>query len=345
MNFSQCLVNATVCNGTSCLPSPDRYNEILNLVLSTVLTVLLALVMFSMGCTVEAPKLWGCIKRPWGILVGFICQFGIMPLTAFVLSLAFKIHPQALAVLIMGCCPGGTGSNIIVYWLEGDMDLNMNYTTISFILCIDNNFVKLCMFLFYWLHQLKSVFFYNSLCITLATLIIPVLGVYVKQRWPNKAQVILEIGSITGAVLIVIIAVAGGVLYNGSWATAYELWIIGTLFPLTGYSLGFFLPYIAGQPWYRCRTVALETGCQNTQLCTTIIQLSFTPDQLSLMFTFPLIYSVFQLVFAFILVGQHILYSEIKSSNQEKSLKITDITKEKQPDEMDTSTALETTEL
>nr|XP_005994556.1 PREDICTED: LOW QUALITY PROTEIN: ileal sodium/bile acid cotransporter [Latimeria chalumnae] len=329
MNFSQCLVNATVCNGTSCLPSPDRYNEILNLVLSTVLTVLLALVMFSMGCTVEAPKLWGCIKRPWGILVGFICQFGIMPLTAFVLSLAFKIHPiQALAVLIMGCCPGGTGSNIIVYWLEGDMDLKYDNRRIFF-------------------------FNYSFACITLATLIIPVaLGVYVKQRWPNKAQVILEIGSITGAVLIVIIAVAGGVLYNGSWATAYELWIIGTLFPLTGYSLGFFLVEgVAGQPWYRCRTVALETGCQNTQLCTTIIQLSFTPDQLSLMFTFPLIYSVFQLVFAFILVGLYYIYETVFSRNEEKvespyAFKNDVLSiEEKQPDEMDTSTALETTEL
>ncbi|XP_064413703.1 LOW QUALITY PROTEIN: ileal sodium/bile acid cotransporter [Latimeria chalumnae] len=306
MNFSQCLVNATVCNGTSCLPSPDRYNEILNLVLSTVLTVLLALVMFSMGCTVEAPKLWGCIKRPWGILVGFICQFGIMPLTAFVLSLAFKIHPiQALAVLIMGCCPGGTGSNIIVYWLEGDMDLNISMTACSTIL--ELGMMPLCLYIYtkMWVESDTIQILYDSIGITLATLIIPVaLGVYVKQRWPNKAQVILEIGSITGAVLIVIIAVAGGVLYNGSWATAYELWIIGTLFPLTGYSLGFFLVEGVGSSWTKCRTVALETGCQNTQLCTTIIQLSFTPDQLSLMFTFPLIYSVFQLVFAFILVGR-----------------------------------------
>lgn len=53
----------------------------------------------------------------------------------------------------------------------------------------------------------------------------------------------------------------------------------------------------------RCRTVALETGMQNTQLCTTIVQLSFTPEQLALMFTFPLIYSIFQLAFAVIFVG------------------------------------------
>ncbi|KAK1167951.1 ileal sodium/bile acid cotransporter-like [Acipenser oxyrinchus oxyrinchus] len=119
-----CSVNATVCNGMSCLVPSSNYNEILSLALSTVLTVLLAMVMFSMGCNVEAAKLWGHIKRPWGIFVGFLCQFGIMPLAAFLLALAFQVQPiQAIAVMIMGCCPGGTGSNIISFWVDGDMDL------------------------------------------------------------------------------------------------------------------------------------------------------------------------------------------------------------------------------
>lgn len=85
---------------------------------------MLALVMFSMGCNVELQKFWAHIKRPWGIFVGFLCQFGIMPLTAFLLSLAFDVLPiQAVVVMIMGCCPGGTASNVIAYWVDGDMDL------------------------------------------------------------------------------------------------------------------------------------------------------------------------------------------------------------------------------
>lgn len=63
------------------------------------------------------------------------------------------------------------------------------------------------------------------------------------------------------------------------------------------------LKRLSSQPPRRCRTVALETGMQNTQLCSTIVQLSFTPEELNLVFTFPLIYSVFQLLFAAILLG------------------------------------------
>lgn len=54
---------------------------------------------------------------------------------------------------------------------------------------------------------------------------------------------------------------------------------------------------------FRCRTIALETGFQNSQLCSTIIQLSFSFKELELMFAFPLIYSIFQLVVAIIFVG------------------------------------------
>lgn len=53
----------------------------------------------------------------------------------------------------------------------------------------------------------------------------------------------------------------------------------------------------------RCRTIALETGMQNAQLCSTITQLSFSAADLELMFAFPLIYSIFQLVVAGIMVG------------------------------------------
>ncbi|KAJ1115915.1 hypothetical protein NDU88_004135 [Pleurodeles waltl] len=271
---------------------------------------MLALVMFSMGCTVNAKKFWGHIKRPWGIIVGFLCQFGIMPLTGFVLSFIFNIHPiQAVVVLIMGCCPGGTGSNILAYWVDGDMDLSISMTTCSTLLAL--GMMPLCLFIYtkIWVDSNSIVIPYDSIGISLATLVIPVgFGMLVNHKWPKAAKIILKVGSISGAILIVLIATVGGILYQGSWLIAPELWIIGTIFPAAGYTFGFFLAYVAGQSWRRCRTVALETGLQNTQLCTTIVQLSFTPEQLSLMFTFPLIYSIFQIVFAAIILGGYRLY-------------------------------------
>lgn len=316
-NFSVCPPNATVCEGDSCLAPESNFNAILSVVMSSVLTTLLALVMFSMGCNVEIHKFLGHIRRPWGIFVGFLCQFGIMPLTGFILSVAFGIIPvQAVVVLIMGCCPGGTASNILAYWVDGDMDLSVSMTTCSTLLAL--GMMPLCLFLYTktWVDSGTIVIPYDSIGTSLVALVIPVsIGMFVNYKWPPKAKIILKIGSIAGAVLIVLIAVIGGVLYQSAWIIEPKLWIIGTIYPIAGYSLGFILARIAGQPWYRCRTVALETGMQNTQLCSTIVQLSFSPEDLNLVFTFPLIYSVFQIVFAAILLGIYVAYKKCCGKN------------------------------
>ncbi|XP_024661261.2 ileal sodium/bile acid cotransporter-like [Maylandia zebra] len=301
---------ATACSGTDCLVPPSNFNAILGVVMSTVLTIMLAMVMFAMGCTVEAAKLWGHIKKPWGIIIGFLCQFGIMPFTAFALSLAFGVQAvQAVVIIIMGCCPGGSNSNIICYWLDGDMDLSLSMTACSSLLAL--GMMPLCLLIYtsVWTSSDTIKIPYDSIGITLAALIIPIgVGMYVKHRWPEMAKKILKVGSIVGLVLIIIIAVIGGVLYQSSWTIAPSLWIIGTIYPFIGLSLGFFLARFVGQPWYRCRTIALETGIQNAQLCSTIVQLSFTPEELEKMFAFPLIYSIFQLVSALIFVGGFQLY-------------------------------------
>uniref|UniRef100_A0A3Q3XAF7 Ileal sodium/bile acid cotransporter n=1 Tax=Mola mola TaxID=94237 RepID=A0A3Q3XAF7_MOLML len=307
-----CDALATICSGADCIVSSSDFNEVLSLVLSTVLTIMLAMVMFAMGCTVEAKKLWGHIRRPWGIFIGFLCQFGIMPFTAFALALAFQVLPvQAIVIIIMGCCPGGTGSNIICYWLDGDMDLSISMTACSSVLAL--GMMPLCLLIYtsIWTATGTINIPYDSIGITLVSLLVPIaFGMYVKRRWPHVAKKILKIGSIGGFALIIIIAVVGGVLYQSSWVIAPSLWVIGTIYPFIGFGMGFLLARITGQPWYRCRTIALETGFQNSQLCSTIVQLSFSPAELEVMFAFPLIYSIFQLVVAVLFVGGYQLYKK-----------------------------------
>ncbi|XP_067301121.1 ileal sodium/bile acid cotransporter [Pseudorasbora parva] len=302
-----CPENATICSGTSCLVPRDPFNDILNVVMSTTLTVMLALVMFSMGCTVEARKLWVHIRRPWGIFIGFLCQFGIMPFTAFALSLIFNVLPvQAVVIIVMGCCPGGSSSNVFCYWLDGDMDLSISMTACSSILAL--GMMPLCLLIYttVWTSGDAIQIPFDSIAITLVSLLVPVgLGIYTKHRWPKVAKKVLKVGSVVGIILIIIIAVIGGVLYQSSWTISPSLWIIGTIYPFIGFGLGFLLARFVGQPWHRCRTIALETGMQNSQLASTITQLSFTPAELEVMFAFPLIYSIFQLVVAMLAVGIH----------------------------------------
>ncbi|XP_041086958.1 solute carrier family 10 member 6-like [Polyodon spathula] len=298
--------------------SDDR----LSFAFSVVLTVMLALVVFSLGCTLEVGKLWFHLRRPWGIIVGIVCQFGLMPLIAYLLSVGFSVKPaQAVAVLIMGCCPGGITSNMITYWTDGDMDLSIAMTSCSTVLGM--GMMPLCLYIYTqsWVQTGSIKIPYLNIGFTLVTLIAPVsCGVFVNYKWPRLAKIILKVGSVAGCLLIIVVGTASAVLYKGSWNTDTPVLIIGIIYPMIGYMSGFLLAVSVRQPWQRCRTIAMETGAQNVQICSTVLQLSFPPKQLVLMFTFPIIYGSFQLLDGLVIVAVYQIYKRIFQNNSADKL-------------------------
>ncbi|XP_032256630.1 solute carrier family 10 member 6 [Phoca vitulina] len=303
------------------LPVGPEVHGNLELVFTVVSAVMMGLLMFSLGCSVEFRKLWAHIRRPWGIAVGLLCQFGLMPLTAYLLAISFSLKPaQAIAVLIMGCCPGGTISNIFTFWVEGDMDLSITMTTCSTVAAL--GMMPLCLYLYTssWNLEQNLTIPYQNIGITLVCLTIPVaFGIYVNYRWPKQSKIILKIGAIVGGVLLLVVAVAGVVLAKGSWNSDITLLTISFIFPLIGHVTGFLLALLTHQSWQRCRTISLETGAQNIQMCVTMLQLSFTAKQLVQMLSFPLAYGLFQLLDGFLIVAAYKMYKRrLKNEHRKK---------------------------
>ncbi|KAE8630981.1 hypothetical protein XENTR_v10001041 [Xenopus tropicalis] len=331
--MSNNCTNLTLCFNDTTTDS-EGYG-ILSTIFSTTMTVMLALVVFSMGCTVEALKVWGHLRRPWGIIIGLVCQFGLMPLIAYLLAITFSVKPtQAVAILIMGCCPGGVISNIFTLWVDGDMDLSISMTSCSTILAL--GMMPFCLFIYSRSWELaKSIKIpYYNIGMALFSVVIPVgFGVFVNYKWPNQAKIISKAGSIIGGLLMLVIGVASAVLYKGSWDTDLSILLIAIIYPLLGYISGFGLAVIVQQPWKRCRTIALETGAQNVHLSSTVLQLSFTPKQLVQMFTFPMIYASFQLLNGMLLVAVYQLYkrkyccrtTEISENQSERCVTINEL--------------------
>lgn len=292
----------------------------LGLVFTVASAVMMGLLMFSLGCSVEIRKLWLHIQRPWGIAVGLLCQFGLMPLIAYLLAVSFTLKPvQAIAVLIMGCCPGGTISNIFTFWVDGDMDLSISMTTCSTVAAL--GMMPLCLYLYTWSWNLAQnlTIPYQNIGITLGCLIIPVaFGICVNFKWPKQSKIILKVGAIVGALLLLLVAVAGVVLAQGSWHSDTTLLTISFVFPFIGHVAGFLLALLTRQSWQRCRTISLETGAQNIQMCITMLQLSFTAEYLVQMFSFPLAYGLFQLLDGFLIVAAYQTYKRRLKNKQRR---------------------------
>ncbi|XP_051866450.1 sodium-dependent organic anion transporter-like [Pristis pectinata] len=318
VNFSKC--DNTI--GNECnMTADDKFNKNMIDIATVPLYATLLLIMLSLGCTVDLKKLWAHFKRPWGLAVGVICQFGLMPFTAFILAISFKLKPlPAIAVFVMGCCPGGAISNIMSYWTDGDMDLSIFMTVFSTLLA--TGFMPLSLFIYSAILKqedqntnITTEVPYKNIGIALVFLSIPIVfGICIARKWPKQSKILLKVGTAAGAVIFFIIALTTSLLYRGAWNADLSLLIIGAINPLIGYTAGFVLALILQQSWKRCRTIAFETGTQNGQLCTTILMLSFGSEELKLMFAYPVIYIFFQIFHGLILVIVYQLYKRFRRS-------------------------------
>lgn len=96
---------------------------------------MLGVIMFGMGLTLSPKDFKIVLSRPKDILIGCLAQFTIMPLLAWLLTFAFSLPKElALGVILVGCCPGGTASNVITYLAKGDLALSVGMTACSTLL-------------------------------------------------------------------------------------------------------------------------------------------------------------------------------------------------------------------
>ena len=100
-----------------------------------VINPLLGLIMFGMGLTLSVQDFRIVLSHPKNVLLGCLAQFTIMPLMAWLLVWLFHLPKElALGVILVGCCPGGTASNVITYLAKGDLALSVGMTATSTLL-------------------------------------------------------------------------------------------------------------------------------------------------------------------------------------------------------------------
>lgn len=100
-----------------------------------VASVILGLIMLTMGCTLSTNDFRILMQRPLDICIGAIAQYTIMPLLAWGLSQLFGLNPfMAAGLILVGCCPGGVSSNIMSFLCHGDVAYSVGMTTVSTLL-------------------------------------------------------------------------------------------------------------------------------------------------------------------------------------------------------------------
>ena len=95
-------------------------------------SVFLGVIMFGMGLTIKLDDFRAIFSRPKEVVIGAVAQYTIMPLIAWLLCKVMNLPADlALGVILVGCCPGGTASNVITYIAGGDVALSVGMTIVS----------------------------------------------------------------------------------------------------------------------------------------------------------------------------------------------------------------------
>lgn len=92
----------------------------------------LNIIMLGMGMTLTLDDLRGVLAMPKEVLSGFLIQYSVMPLSGFLISKLLNLPSHSAAgIILLGCCPGGTASNIITYLARANVALSVIMTTAS----------------------------------------------------------------------------------------------------------------------------------------------------------------------------------------------------------------------
>ncbi|WVY99733.1 hypothetical protein V8G54_025803 [Vigna mungo] len=97
----------------------------------------LTVIMLGMGMTLTLDDLRGALSMPREVLSGFVLQYSVMPFCGFLVSKLLNLPSHyAAGLILLGCCPGGTASNIITYLARGNVALSVIMTAASTICAV-----------------------------------------------------------------------------------------------------------------------------------------------------------------------------------------------------------------
>lgn len=250
------------------------FPQLLQQVRPTVINYLLGVVMFGMGLTLNLQDFKIVFSRPKDVIIGCLAQFTVMPLLAWGLSRLFSLDEAlALGVILVGCCPGGTASNVITYLAKGDLALSVGMTGVSTLLA------PFLTPLLTWALAGKSVNVdvVGMLLSILWVVILPIaIGLIVKWIWPKfteKATDYLPAFSSIAIALIVAIIISANA--DKLLAGGLLIIVVVVLHNICGLGLGYLIGCLLGLSVSKKRAISIEVGMQNSGLASSLATIHF----------------------------------------------------------------------
>ncbi|MFC7860456.1 bile acid:sodium symporter family protein [Arthrobacter koreensis] len=258
--------------GAVALAFPDSFTS-----LAPLINPGLMVIMFGMGLTLTLPDFAMVVRQPLPVLLGVVAQFLIMPLLGLGIAWALRLPPElAAGVILVGCAPGGTASNVVTYLARGNVALSVAMTSVSTLLA--PLFTPL---LALWLAGRYMAVDAGSMALSIVQIVlVPVLvGLLIRYLMPRTVDRVLPVlpwVSVAGITFVVVAVVAGSAaaILTAGWLILLAVVLHNGL----GLGLGYGAARLFRLPVPSRRTMGVEVGMQNSGLAAGLAREYFSPE-------------------------------------------------------------------
>ncbi|XP_076924938.1 putative sodium/metabolite cotransporter BASS1, chloroplastic [Bidens hawaiensis] len=221
--------------------------------------------MLGMGMTLTFDDLKGALAMPKELLTGFCLQYSIMPLSGYFVSKLLNLPSYyAAGLILVGCCPGGTASNIVTYIARGNVALSVLMTaasTVSAVVMTPMLTAKLA-------GQYVAVDARGLLLSTLQVVLLPVLvGAFMNQYFKGAVKIVSPVmPSIAVATVAVLCGNAIAQSSSAILMSGQQVVLAALLLHISGFFFGYVFSRILGVDVSSSKTISIEVGMQNSVL-------------------------------------------------------------------------------
>ena len=209
-----------------------------------------------------------------------VAQFMLMPGLAYLLCQLFQLPPEiAIGVILVGCCPGGTASNVITYMAKGNTALSVACTSVSTILAPILTPAVFYLLASQWI-EINAMSMLGSI---LQVVLFPIiLGLIVRSVLKQKVETYIQVMPLISVLAIVAIVAA---IIAGSKTQILEsgllILAVVALHNGLGYLLGFGASWLFKLPYADSKAIAIEVGMQNSGLGVALAAVHFAASPIT----------------------------------------------------------------
>lgn len=240
------------------------------------ISLLLGIVMFGMGLTLSSADFREVFRRPLDVALGVVGHYVIMPLLAYGLAVGLHLPPDiAVGVILVGCCPSGTASNVMTFLARGDVALGVSIASVSTLIAPLATPAMISLLAGQWMNVSAS----SLILDILKVVIVPILlGVIVKALFRRQAEAAtVALPAVSTLAIVLIVAIVVGLNKPHIVESGLLIFAVVILHNGLGYLLGYlFARLIRMNPAQR-KAIVFETGMQNSGLGASLAAAHFNP--------------------------------------------------------------------